>query len=110
MMREINDKLESSLSPERISRKFKAKFQGMSEAELLIQETTPLTVKAVFLIQTQSGLVISAVQDSEREQLESDMVAGMLTAIRAFVNDCISQSGTIAEIDAIEYVTSTIVL
>ena len=82
----------------------------MSEAELLIQETTPLTVKAVFLIQTQSGLVISAVQDSEREQLESDMVAGMLTAIRAFVNDCISQSGTIAEIDAIEYGTSTIVL
>ncbi|MCY7381416.1 MAG: OmpA family protein [Microcoleus sp. CAN_BIN18] len=110
MIREINDKLESSLSPERISRKFKAKFQGMSEAELLIQETTPLTVKAVFLIQAASGLVISAVQQSEREQLESDMVAGMLTAIRAFVNDCISQSGTIAEIDAIEYGTSTIVL
>lgn len=110
MIREINDKLESSLSPERISRKFKAKFQGMSEAELLIQETTPLTVKAVFLIQAESGLVISAVQHSEPEQLESDMVAGMLTAIRAFVNDCISQSGTIAEIDAIEYGTSTIVL
>ncbi len=110
MMREINDKLESSLSPEGISRKFKAKFQGISEAELLMQETTPLSVKAVFLIQAESGLVISAVQHSEREQLESDMVAGMLTAIRAFVNDCISQSGTIAEIDAIEYGTSTIVL
>ncbi len=110
MMREINEKLESSLSSEGMSRKFKAKFQGISEAELLMKETTPLTVKAVFLIQTESGLVISAVQDSEREQLESDMVAGMLTAIRAFVNDCISQSGTIAEIDAIEYGTSTIVL
>jgi outer membrane protein OmpA-like peptidoglycan-associated protein len=110
MMREINEKLESSLSPEGIIRKLKAKFQGMSEAELLMQETTALTVKAVFLIQAESGLVISAVQHSEREQLESDMVAGMLTAIRAFVNDCISQSGTIAEIDAIEYGTSTIVL
>ena len=110
MIREINNKLESSLSPEGISRKFKAKFQGMSEAEVLIQETTPLTVKAVFLIQAESGLVISAVQHSEPEQLESDMVAGMLTAIRSFVNDCISQSGTIAEIDAIEYGTSTIVL
>ncbi|MEG3899141.1 MULTISPECIES: OmpA family protein [unclassified Microcoleus] len=110
MMRDINQKLESSLSPEGISRKFKAKLQGISEAELLMQETTPLTVKAVFLIQTESGLVISAVQHSEREQLESDMVAGMLTAIRAFVNDCIVQSGNIAEIDAIEYGTSTIVL
>ncbi|MEG4068086.1 OmpA family protein [Microcoleus sp. Pol11C2] len=110
MMREINEKLEASLSPERISRKIKAKLQGISEAELLIKETTPLSVKAVFLIQTESGLVISAVQKSEREQLESEMVAGMLTAIRAFVNDCISQSGNIAEIDAIEYGTSTIVL
>ncbi|MEG3930491.1 OmpA family protein [Microcoleus sp. T3_B1] len=110
MMREINEKVESALSPEGISRKIKAKIQGISEAELLMKETTPLSVKAVFLIQTQSGLVISAVQHSEREQLESDMVAGMLTAIRAFVNDCISQSGNVAEIDAIEYGTSTIVL
>ncbi len=110
MMREINQKLESSLSPERISRKIKAKLQGISEAELLMKETTPLNVKAVFLIQAKSGLVISAVQKSEREQLESEMVAGMLTAIRAFVNDCISQSGNFAEIDAIEYGTSTIVL
>ncbi|MEG5082369.1 OmpA family protein [Microcoleus sp. AT8-B4] len=110
MMGEINEKLESALSPEGISRKIKAKLQGISEAELLMKETTPLSVKAVFLIQAGSGLVISAVQKSEREQLESDMVAGMLTAIRAFVNDCISQSGNIAEIDAIEYGTSTIVL
>ncbi|MCC3404424.1 MAG: BON domain-containing protein [Microcoleus sp. PH2017_10_PVI_O_A] len=109
-MREINEKLESSLSPEGISRKIKAKLQGISEAELLMQETTALTVKAVFLIHAQSGLVISAVQQSEREQLESEMVAGMLTAIRSFVNDCILQSGNIAEIDAIEYGTSTIVL
>jgi len=110
MMRQINEKLESSLSYERINRKIKAKLQGISEAELLMKETTPLIVKAVFLIQGESGLVISAVQQSEREQLESDMVAGMLTAIRAFVNDCISQSGNIAEIDAIEYGTSKIVL
>lgn len=109
-MREINHKLEKSLSVEGITRKIKAKFQGISEAELLMKETTPLTVKAVYLIQKRSGLVIAAVQQSEGEQLESDMVAGMLTAIRAFVNDCIARSGNIAEIDAIEYGTSTIVL
>lgn len=109
-MQEINQKLEQAVSVEGITRKIKAKLQGMSEAELLMKETTPQTVKAVFLIQKESGLVIAGVQQSEREQLESDMVAGMLTAIRAFVNDCIAQSGNIAEIDAIEYGTSTIVL
>jgi outer membrane protein OmpA-like peptidoglycan-associated protein len=109
-MQEINQKVEQAVSVEGISRKVKAKLQGISEAELLMKETTPQTVKAVFLIQKESGLVISGVQQSEQEQLESDMVAGMLTAIRAFVNDCIAQSGNIAEIDAIEYGTSTIIL
>ena len=109
-MQEINTKLEQAVSVEGITRKVKAKLLLISEAELLMKETTPQTVKAVFLIQKESGLVISGVQQSEQEQLESDMVAGMLTAIRAFVNDCIAQSGNIAEIDAIEYGTSTIIL
>ncbi len=109
-MQEINEKLEQAVSVEGITRKVKAKLQGISEAELLMKETTPSTVKAVFLIQKDSGLVVAGVQQSEQEQLESEMVAGMLTAIRSFVNDCISQSGDIAEIDAIEYGTSTIVL
>ncbi|NEO01354.1 MAG: OmpA family protein, partial [Moorea sp. SIO3I7] len=34
----------------------------------------------------------------------------MLTAIRSFVNDCIAQSGDVAEIDAIDYGTSKIIL
>lgn len=109
-MREINEKLEQSLSPEAISRKIKAKLQGISEAELLMQATAPLTVKAVFLIHKNSGLLISGVQPPESEDLESEMIAGMLTAIRSFVNDCISQSGNLAEIDAVEYGTSSIVL
>lgn len=109
-MQEINEKVEQAVSVEGITRKVKARLQGISEAELLMKETTPSTVKAVFLIQKDSGLVVAEVQQSEQEQLESEMVAGMLTAIRSFVNDCISQSGSIAEIDAIEYGTSTIVL
>ncbi len=109
-MREINEKLEQSLSPEAIARKIKAKLQGISEAELLMQATAPLTVKAVFLIHKSSGLLISGVQPPESEELESEMIAGMLTAIRSFVNDCISQSGNLAEIDSVEYGTSSIVL
>jgi outer membrane protein OmpA-like peptidoglycan-associated protein len=109
-MREINEKLEQSLSPEAIARKIKAKLQGISEAELLMQATAPLTVKAVFLIHKNSGLLIAGVQPPESEELESEMIAGMLTAIRSFVNDCISKSGNLAEIDAVQYGTSSIVL
>jgi hypothetical protein len=52
----------------------------------------PFTVQAIFLIHKGSGLIISEVQSLESHYLESEMVAGMLTAIRSCVNDCIAQS------------------
>ncbi|WP_424097364.1 OmpA family protein [Moorena producens] len=109
-IRAINDKVENALSMEGMMRKIRAKVQGVSEAELLFREVMLFRARAIFLIHKDSGLVIAEVQPSESQHLESDMVAGMLTAIRSFVNDCIAQSGDVAEIDAIDYGTSKIML
>ncbi|MCL1466066.1 OmpA family protein [Argonema galeatum] len=106
----INEKLENTFSVEGINRKIRSKVQGVSEAELILKEAIPFTVRAVFLIHKTSGLVMSEIQSSGEQKLESDMVAGMLTAIRSFVNDCIAQSGDVSEIDAIDYGNSKIVL
>lgn len=102
-MRAIDQKVENSLSMEGISRKIRARSQGISEAELIFKESMPFTIQAIFLIHKASGLVIAEVQPFGKQRLESDMVAGMLTAIRSFVNDCIIQSGEISELDRIEY-------
>ncbi|HAJ58028.1 MAG TPA: flagellar motor protein MotB, partial [Cyanobacteria bacterium UBA8543] len=110
VIRAINRKVESTLSLEGISRKIRAKMQGVSEAELILTEAMPFTVQAIFLIHKASGLVISEVQPLDTQRLESEMVAGMLTAIRSFVNDCIAQSGDVSEIDQIEYGNSKIIL
>ncbi len=110
VIRSINEKMENALSVEGITRKIRAKIQGTSEAELILKEVTPFQVRAIFLIHKLSGLVISEVQQAGSEILESEMVAGMLTAIRSFVNDCIAQSGDVSEIDAIEYGNSKIIL
>lgn len=109
-IRSINEKVENALSFEGVSRKARAKMQGISEAELILKESIPFTVQAIFLIHKTSGLVISEVQALDKQHLESDMVAGMLTAIRSFVNDCIAQSGNVSEIDHIEYGDSQIIL
>jgi len=110
VIRSINEKMENALSVEGITRKIRAKIQGTSEAELILKEVIPFKVRAIFLIHKLSGLVISEVQQAGSEILESEMVAGMLTAIRSFVNECIAQSGDVSEIDAIEYGTSKIIL
>lgn len=109
-IRDINAKVENALSPEGIQRKFRAKIQGVSEAELILQESMRFKVQAVFLIQKASGLVIREVQPSEEHRLESDMLAGMLTAIRSFVNDCVVQPGEVTELNEIEYGDSKIIL
>lgn len=109
-IRTINEKVENAFSLEGLSRKVRAKLQGISEAELIFKEAMPFTIQAVFLIHKGSGLVISEVQPSDQQHLESEMVAGMLTAIRSFVNDVIAQSGGVSEIDEIDYGDSKIIL
>ena len=103
----INQKLDSALSPEGIQRKIRAKIQGVSEAEILLQQAVPFTVEAAFLIHKGSGLVIAEVQPQQR-QLESELISGMLTAIRSFANDCIGQSTS--DLNEINYGDAKILL
>ncbi|MEH2072020.1 MAG: BON domain-containing protein [Nostoc sp.] len=109
-IRAINRQVEETLSVEGIKRKIRAKLQGVSEAELILKEALPFAIQAIFLIHKPSGLIISNIQRSDTQQLEAEMVAGMLTAIRSFANDCINQSGGVTELDTIAYGTSKIIL
>ena len=107
-LRDINQKIEHTLSLEGIKRKIRARIKGVSEAELLLSEETDFTVRAIFLIQKDTGLVISDIQPSGDHKLESDMIGGMLTAIRTFVGEYIAQAGNTSEIDEINYGNSQI--
>ena len=100
VVREINSKVESTLSPAGIRRKIQARIQGVSEAELIFKESVGYHVRAIFLIDKDSGLVIQEIQLPGERHLDSDMIAGMLTAIRSFANDCISAG---SELDSIDY-------
>ena len=109
-MREINTKVEKAFSPEAIARKIRARIQGVSDAELLLAETMPFKVRAIFLIHKSTGLLIAEVQQSGQQALEPEMIAGMLTAIRSFVGEYLSQSDHTSEIDEINYGNSKISL
>ena len=100
VVQEINNRVENTLSPEGLKRKFRARLKGVSEAELILQESVGCYVQAVFLIDKDSGLIIQEVQRAGEQELDADMVAGMLTAIRSFANDCIVSG---SELDSIDY-------
>ena len=106
----INRQVETAFSAEGLKRKVQAKIQGVSEAELILREALPFKVLAVFLIHKSSGLLIADAQPPQEQQLEADMIAGMLTAIRSFANDCMTTSNTSPELNQIDYSDSKIVL
>ncbi len=106
----INKQVENTLSVEGIKRKIQAKLQGVSEAELIVRQSISFIPQAIFLIHKTSGLVICDIQSADSERLESDMIAGMLTAIRSFANDCMAQSGNVSELDEIDYGNFKIIL
>lgn len=110
MVKAIDERIEKAFTFQGIRRKIRAKLRGVSEAELILQEAMSFEVRAIFLIQKTSGLVISEVQPSSAPKLDSDMLAAMLTAIRSFVKDCVSQPGTDSELHEIYYDDSKIIL
>ncbi len=110
LAKSINDKVENALSIQGFKRKIRAKMQGVSEAELILQESIDFSVQAIVLIHKSSGLIISQVQPSSHPLQEVDLFAGMLTAISDFVNDCVTSEGKISELHEIEYDDAKIIL
>ena len=82
----INEKVENTLSIEGVKRKIRAKIQGVSEAELILQEAIPYEIQAIFLIHKASGLVIHELQPNSARQLEADLAA------RIFCLNCLDGS------------------
>jgi outer membrane protein OmpA-like peptidoglycan-associated protein len=109
-IKSINHKMETAFSLEGFIRKIRARLQGVSEAELILKESLPFSVQAVFLIHKASGLVIRERQADLEQPLDASMLAGVLTAIRSFVRECVSQDGQSSELHNIRYDASEILI
>ncbi len=95
----INRQLESSFSPKSWKRRFKAWFGGVKEEELIISEISSAKVEQVLLIEKNSGILIASY--SKTETIDKDMISGMLTAIKSFVEDAFQKKNQSLEL--IEY-------
>jgi len=90
MMEKINEKIEQGLSVERYKRKIKAKLTGVSETELLLEESSDATIESILVIHKETGILIAEAHHKNSEIDDAHMVASMASAIKDFVNDWIS--------------------
>ena len=95
----VDKQVNNTLSPQYWINLVKSKMSGTKNSDLLISEMNKATLEEVYLIQKDSGILQGSY--SKNNTLDQDMIAGMLTAIKSFVEDAFSQKTE--ELSTIEY-------
>jgi hypothetical protein len=85
----INTQLNKTFSFKHLFRKAKSKASGLSESDLILQEQSNPKIEQIILIEKGSGVVLATY--SKTKMADEDMVAGMLTAIKSFVEDAFTK-------------------
>lgn len=87
MLESLNTTLEHSVSWRSLRWRLDARRTGKSFAEIVLLNTLVYRVEQAFLIHRPSGLLLQHVSAPGAAVQDGDMVSGMLTAIRDFVQD-----------------------
>lgn len=95
----INNQLQKSFSIKNWTRKFKSKVSGVNEENLIIQELAETKIHEIFIIEKNSGILISNL--SKSNTIDKDVLSGMLTAIKSFVEDAFKTGND--NLESIEY-------
>jgi len=102
----INEKVQSTFSIKTIKRKLKSIFTGVSEKEIILSELSNPEIQQLFIIEKGSGLILT--EYVKNETMDKDMLAGMLTAIKCFIEDAIKNKDN--QLELIDYEMNQIFL
>jgi len=80
-------------------RKFKSIFSSKSEDQLMMEELSLAKIEQVFLIEKDSGILKAGYVKSKT--IDEEMISGMFTAIKSFVEDAFEQKDQ--DLELIEY-------
>ena len=108
MMQHINHKIEEGLSFEKYKRKIKSKVTGVSEIELLLEESQQAQLSSLFIIDKESSLLVSEAHLEDKEIDDPHMVASMASAIKDFINDWVQNDNQSQKIQILSYGNATL--
>ena len=87
LLQNVNQGIESTLTPKGIRLRMQAKRTGRSYAEMVIAQSLVYRVEEVFLIHGETGLLLAHQAVPDVVTPDTDLVSGMFTAIQDFVRD-----------------------
>lgn len=86
----LDRQFDEMFSTEYLLLRIKSWFSGASYSELVLKKTQEAQVQEIFVIEEGSGLLMASYSRANSLS-DTDMVAGMLTAIKSFVEDALEQ-------------------
>lgn len=95
----INTQLQKSFSFKNWKRKFKSKISGIEEDSFVMQELAKTEIQEIFIIEKDSGILIA--NFSKSNTIDKDVLSGMLTAIKSFVEEAFKTGND--NLELIEY-------
>ncbi len=102
LARTVDARMRRSLDLPSVGRRVLARIRGVSDSELILRESLPFEVAEVFLIHRETGLMLAHVSRDSKASPDSDLVSGMLTAIRDFAQQAFGQ-GKQGQLDEVQY-------
>ncbi len=101
LTRTIDAKMRSSFNLKAMGRRLQAWTSGVTRAEMIIRESLPFSVAEIFLIHRETGLLLWHISPDPDSAPDSDLISGMLTAIRDFVRESFGRGH--GQLDEIQY-------
>ena len=95
----INKQVDERFSFKALKRKFRSLFFGVKEEDIIISKLSETQIQQIFIIEKHSGLLRG--NYSTANTIDKDVLSGMLTAIKSFVEDALKTGGD--QLEVIEY-------
>ncbi len=95
----IDQQIQRTIQRLNFWQRLKVMFWGVKEGDLILAEIDKVQILEIFVIQRDSGILLGSA--SSQKTVDPDVVAGMLTAIKAFVEDAFMQGAE--DLGMIEY-------
>lgn len=102
LVRIIDARIRQPLTPRSLGRRMRAAMSGVTASELTLREALPFELTELFLIHRESGLLLCHLSGAGGEPSNSDLISGLLTAIRDFAEDAFGRRQE-GQLDEIQY-------
>ncbi|MFY0591546.1 hypothetical protein [Roseivirga sp.] len=102
----VDAQMEMAFSWEGWKVRIKAWISGTPQKDMVMSGLVEPKIEEIFVIERDSGIMLG--NYTKKESLDGDMVAGMLTAIKAFVEDAFNADSQ--ELESIDYQNFKVIL